>query len=79
MHFTEAGVDEFLDSTKTKQCIVIGIDHGGGKRINEYCPYDMERFGKGEGDKYVEFRNSSTPHSPEKDVASSKTFCPSCI
>src|SRR6188474_3831910 len=22
---------------------------------------------------------SSTPHSPEKEVASSKTFCPSCI
>lgn len=51
----EWGVDEFLDSAKTKKCIVVGIDHGGAKRINEYCPYDMERFGKGEGDKYVDF------------------------
>jgi predicted alpha/beta superfamily hydrolase len=25
------------------------------KRINEYCPYDMERFGKAEGDQYVDF------------------------
>lgn len=50
----EWGVDEFLDSIK-KKCIVVAVDHGGNKRINEYCPYDMERFGKGEGDQYVEF------------------------
>jgi predicted alpha/beta superfamily hydrolase len=50
----EWGVDECLDSMK-KKCIVVAIDHGGGKRTNEYCPYDMERFGKGEGDQYVDF------------------------
>jgi predicted alpha/beta superfamily hydrolase len=50
----EWGVDEYLDSMK-KICIVVAVDHGGGKRINEYCPYDMERFGKGEGDQYVDF------------------------
>jgi len=50
----EWGVDECLDSMK-KKCIVIAVDHGGGKRINEYCPYDMERFGKGEGSQYVDF------------------------
>ncbi|HEY6504820.1 MAG TPA: alpha/beta hydrolase-fold protein [Chitinophagaceae bacterium] len=50
----EWGVDECIDSMK-KKCIVVAIDNGGQKRINEYCPYDMERFGKGEGDQYVDF------------------------
>ena len=53
----EWGVDELMDSisAKKKEMIVVGIDNGGAKRINEYCPYDMERFGKGEGDEYLEF------------------------
>jgi predicted alpha/beta superfamily hydrolase len=50
----EWGVDECLDTMK-KKCIVVGVDNGGLKRINEYCPYDMEKFGKGEGDQYVDF------------------------
>ena len=25
------------------------------KRINEYCPYDMPKYGKGEGNQYVDF------------------------
>jgi alpha-glucosidase len=51
----EWGVDEFLDTTSLRKAIVVGIDHAGNKRINEYCPYDMEKFGKGEGDAYVDF------------------------
>lgn len=53
----EWGVDETLDSIagKKKEMIVVAVDHGGPKRINEYCPYDMERYGKGEGDAYVDF------------------------
>src|SRR5213075_2601036 len=53
----EWGVDETLDSisTQKREIIVVAIDHGGPKRINEYCPYDMERYGKGEGDQYVDF------------------------
>jgi predicted alpha/beta superfamily hydrolase len=50
----EWGVDECIDSMK-KKCIVVAVDNGGMKRINEYCPYDMEKFGKGEGDQYVDF------------------------
>jgi predicted alpha/beta superfamily hydrolase len=50
----EWGIDEYLDSAE-KKCIVVAVDHGGAKRINEYCPYDMERYGKGEGDQYVDF------------------------
>ena len=50
----EWGIDDALDSAK-KQCIVVGIDNGGVKRMNEYNAYDHEKFGKGEGDLYVDF------------------------
>ncbi|RYE01681.1 MAG: hypothetical protein EOP50_01595 [Sphingobacteriales bacterium] len=55
--FGEWGVDEALDSLERTYggIIVVGIDHGGDKRLNEYCPYDMERFGKGEGKAYTDF------------------------
>jgi predicted alpha/beta superfamily hydrolase len=53
----EWGLDEALDTLgpKTSEMIVVGIDNGGDKRLNEYSPYDMVRFGKGEGDRYVDF------------------------
>lgn len=59
----EWGVDEFLDSAKAKSCIVVAIDNGGDKRLNEYCPYDFELKGIaannktniGEGNLYVDF------------------------
>jgi predicted alpha/beta superfamily hydrolase len=50
----EWGVDEALDSF-SKKCIVIGIDNGGLKRMNEYNPYNNQRFGKGEGKQYIDF------------------------
>lgn len=55
--YGEWGVDEALDTLaeRNREIIVVGIDHGGDKRINEYSPYDMERFGKGEGRQYAEF------------------------
>jgi predicted alpha/beta superfamily hydrolase len=53
----EWGVDEALDTLGPRygECIVVGIDHGGDKRLNEYSPYDMAKYGKGEGDLYVDF------------------------
>lgn len=51
----EWGVDEFLDSSQLKQCIVVAIDNGADKRSNEYSPYDSERFGKAQGAAYVDF------------------------
>jgi len=61
----EWGVDEAIDTLglKIKECIVIGIDNGGDKRLNEYCPYDFSLSGiaannktnVGEGGKYVDF------------------------
>ncbi|WP_290792797.1 alpha/beta hydrolase [Flavihumibacter sp. UBA7668] len=50
----EWGVDEELDRTNLP-LIVVGIDNGGAKRMNEYNPEDHERFGKGEGKAYLEF------------------------
>jgi predicted alpha/beta superfamily hydrolase len=37
-----------------KQTIVVGIDNGGQHRIAEYTPYDT-KYGKAQGDTYVEF------------------------
>jgi len=61
----EWGVDEAIDTLglRYKECIVVGIDNGGDKRLNEYCPYDFSLNGiaansktnVGEGRKYVEF------------------------
>lgn len=53
----EWGVDEALDTLEKHWggMIVVAVDNGGSKRMNEYAPYDMPRFGKGEGDKYVDF------------------------
>jgi len=53
----EWGVDEALDSMQRtgKECIVVGIDNGGAHRMNEYDPYDQDKYGKGEGIQYVDF------------------------
>lgn len=51
----EWGVDECLDTLPFTRLIIVGIDNGGDKRINEYAPYDMEKYGKGEGDLYLQF------------------------
>jgi len=61
----EWGIDDYLDSLgkDAKECIVVAIDNGGNKRLNEYCPYDFSLSGigafsksnKGEGNEYVDF------------------------
>lgn len=54
----EWGVDEYLDSIfkkGKKEVIVIGIDNGLSKRMNEYNPWKFQNYGKGEGNKYVDF------------------------
>lgn len=55
--FGEWGVDEALDTLgpRHREIIVVAIDHGGDKRLNEYSPYDMEKYGRGEGDQYLDF------------------------
>lgn len=53
----EWGVDEALDTLGllVKESIIVAIDNGGDKRINEYSPYDMEKYGKSEGIGYADF------------------------
>ncbi|PKB15591.1 alpha/beta hydrolase [Flavobacterium sp. 5] len=50
----EWNVDEKLDSLKA-QVIVVGIENGGEKRIDELTPYKNEKYGGGETDKYLDF------------------------
>ena len=50
----EWNIDEKLDSLNA-QVIVVGIEHGNEKRINELTPYKNEKYGGGNGDNYLEF------------------------
>lgn len=55
----EWGVDEALEKLYTERgfsIIVVGIDNGGDKRIDEYAPWVNEEYGRGgEGDAMVRF------------------------
>ncbi|RIA09076.1 alpha-glucosidase [Flavobacteriaceae bacterium MAR_2010_72] len=48
-------IDEYLDSIETNLSIVIGIEHGNEKRIDELTPYVHPKYGGGKGDAYLEF------------------------
>ena len=50
----EWNVDEKLDSLNA-QVIVIGIEHGGEKRLSELSPYKNEKYGGGNADNYLDF------------------------
>ncbi len=54
----EWNVDETLDKLfkeKNLKLIVVGIDNGGKKRLDEYAPWKNDKYGGGEGDAYVDF------------------------
>ena len=56
--FGEWGVDETLDSLHAagaRDAIVVAVDHGGTKRLDEYSPWRNARYGGGEGAAYVDF------------------------
>ncbi|TDP57374.1 alpha/beta hydrolase [Flavobacterium dankookense] len=58
----EWNVDETLDSIKAK-VIVIGIEHGGDKRIEELTPFPHVKYGGGKADEYLDFLvNTLKPH-----------------
>ncbi len=51
-------VDETLDKLFEENgfgAIVIGIDNGGVKRLDEYSPWVNEKYGGGEGEAYTQF------------------------
>ncbi|WP_130735099.1 alpha/beta hydrolase [Flavobacterium sp. J27] len=47
-------IDETLDSLQAK-IIVVGIEHGNEKRINELTPFKNDKYGGGEADNYLDF------------------------
>lgn len=54
----EWGVDETMDTlarTHQFEAIVVGVDNGGEKRMNELSPWTNERFGAAEGEQYLAF------------------------
>ncbi|PQJ76806.1 alpha/beta hydrolase [Polaribacter glomeratus] len=54
----EWAVDETLNELykKTgKSFIVVGVENGGEKRIEEYTPWKHEKYGGGKGDIYINF------------------------
>ena len=50
----EWNIDETLDSINA-QVIVIGIEHGGDKRIEELTPFKHVKYGGGNADNYLDF------------------------
>lgn len=56
-------VDEYMDTLIDNQSIIIGIEHGNEKRIDELTPYKHEKYGGGKGDAYLTFiMNTVKPH-----------------
>ena len=56
-------VDEYLDTLSDNESIIIGIEHGNEKRIDELTPYKHIKYGGGKGDTYLTFIiNTLKPH-----------------
>lgn len=56
-------VDEYMNQLITNESIIIGIEHGNQKRIDELTPYKHEKYGGGKGDDYLTFiKNTLKPH-----------------
>jgi predicted alpha/beta superfamily hydrolase len=54
----EWNVDETLNEIykkTSKGVIVVGIENGGAERINEYTPWQHEKYGGGKGEIYINF------------------------
>jgi len=54
----EWGVDETLNQLFEQGdygAIVVGIDNGGNKRLDEYSPWKNPMYGGGDGDEYIDF------------------------
>ena len=56
-------IDEYIDTIQTNEAIIVGIEHGNEKRINELTPYKHEKYSGGDGDDYITFiKNTLKPH-----------------
>ncbi len=48
-------IDEYLDSIDDNESVIIGIEHGNEKRIDELTPYSTQKYGGGKGHLYLDF------------------------
>ncbi len=50
-------VDETMEQLATEdlEAIVVGLPNAARQRLHEYSPFDDPRFGKGQGDAYLDF------------------------
>ncbi len=56
-------IDEYLDTLNDKEVIIVGIEHGNEKRLEELTPYPHEDYGGGKGDIFMQFIiNTVKPH-----------------
>ena len=56
-------IDESLDSIGKPYAIIVGIEHGGEKRIQELTPFPNEKYGGGKGELYLDFiKNTLKPY-----------------
>lgn len=56
-------IDEYLDTLHKNQSIIIGIEHGNEKRIDELTPFKNEKYGGGNGNNYLLFiKNTLKPY-----------------
>lgn len=59
----EWNIDEYMDKLTYNKSIIIGIEHGNEKRIDELTPYKHEKYGGGKGENYLTFiKNTLKPH-----------------
>jgi len=56
-------IDEYMDKLAENKSIIIGIEHGNEKRIDELTPFKNLKYGGGQGDAYLSFiKNTLKPH-----------------
>ena len=48
-------VDEYLDTLTDNKSIIIGVEHGDDKRIEELTPYKHATYGGGNGNAFLNF------------------------
>lgn len=48
-------IDEYLDSIVNDETIIVGIEHGNEKRMDELTPFPHEKHGGGKADHYLAF------------------------
>lgn len=74
----EWNVDETLDSINA-QVIVIGIEHGNEKRMEELTPFKNEKYGGGNADNYLEFIVKTLKPNIDKNYRTKSNLKNTCI